>query len=117
MKAIGSIKKITKAMKMVAASKMKAETTRLESGRNFAVGSVQKLLENESYVQKKSGSAGKTTLLVPFTSDRGLCGSVNSSIVREIKRLAHDDRSGFGILSIGEKGSTGLLRPFPDLLT
>lgn len=118
MKAIGSIKKITKAMKMVAASKMKAETTRLENGRNFAVGSVQKLLENESYVQKKkSGSSVKTTLLVPFTSDRGLCGSVNSSIVREIKRLAHEDRSQYGILSIGEKGSTGLLRPFPDLLT
>lgn len=36
MKAIGSIKKITKAMKMVAASKMKAETTRLETGKNFA---------------------------------------------------------------------------------
>lgn len=40
MKAIGSIKKITKAMKMVAASKMKAETSRLENGRNFAKGSI-----------------------------------------------------------------------------
>lgn len=56
MKAIGSIKKITKAMKMVAASKMKAETSRLEGGKNFAVGSVQKLLENESYVQKKKST-------------------------------------------------------------
>lgn len=119
MKAIGSIKKITKAMKMVAASKMKAETTRLENGRNFAVGSVQKLLDNESYVQKKKASSAtvKTTLLVPFTSDRGLCGSVNSSIIREIKRLALNDRSSYGILPIGEKGSNGLLRPFPDLLT
>lgn len=40
MKAITSIKKITKAMKMVSASKMKSETTRLENGKNFAVGSV-----------------------------------------------------------------------------
>jgi F-type H+-transporting ATPase subunit gamma len=118
MKAISSIKKITKAMKMVAASKMKAETNRLENGRNFAKGSVQRLLENESYVQKKksTGQTVKTTLLVPFTSDRGLCGSVNSTIIREIKRLAINDRSSYGILPIGEKGSTGLMRPFPDLL-
>lgn len=117
MKAIGSIKKITKAMKMVAASKMKAETSRLEGGKNFAVGSVQKLLENESYVQKKKATpAVKTTLLVPFTSDRGLCGSVNSSIIREIKRLALNNRTSYGILPIGDKGANGLMRPFPDLL-
>lgn len=117
MKAIGSIKKITKAMKMVAASKMKQETNRLESGKNFAVGSVQKMLENESYVQKKKATPViKTTLLVPFTSDRGLCGSVNSNIIREVKRLANANRSAYGIFAIGEKGSTGLMRPFPDLL-
>ncbi|KAL4468601.1 hypothetical protein ABPG74_005104 [Tetrahymena malaccensis] len=117
MKAIGSIKKITKAMKMVAASKMKAETSRLENGRNFAVGSVQKMLENESYVQKKkSATTPKTTLLVPITSDKGLCGSVNSSIVREVKRLALNNRSAYGLLPVGEKGSSGLSRPFPDLL-
>ena len=40
MKAIGSIKKITKAMKMVAAAKMKSEVTRLEKGRNFAAGTI-----------------------------------------------------------------------------
>jgi F-type H+-transporting ATPase subunit gamma len=50
MKAIGSIKKITKAMKMVAAAKMRSEVTRLEKGRNFALGSVQKVLDNEQYV-------------------------------------------------------------------
>ena len=117
MKAIGSIKKITKAMKMVAASKMKAENYRLEHGKNFALTSVQKMLENESYVQKKKASpAVKTTLLVPFTSDRGLCGSVNSNVIREVKKTILHNRTGYGIFPVGEKGSSGLLRPFPELL-
>ncbi|EGR32156.1 ATP synthase gamma subunit, putative [Ichthyophthirius multifiliis] len=117
MKAIGSIKKITKAMKMVAAAKMKSEVSRLEKGRNFALGSVSRVLENEPYVQKKkSTTTPKTTLLVPFTSDRGLCGSINSSVVRDIKRTVPLNRSSYGIFSIGEKGTIGLTRPFPDLL-
>jgi len=50
MKAIGNIAKITKAMKMVATSKMKIELRRLDAGRHFGVGSVQKVLDNESYL-------------------------------------------------------------------
>lgn len=56
-------------------------------------------------------------MLVPITSDKGLCGAVNSSIVREVKRIIHgQNRSRFRIFSIGEKGSSGLLRPCPDML-
>jgi F-type H+-transporting ATPase subunit gamma len=50
MKTIGSIKKITKAMKMVAASKMRIEVNRMQQGRYFGVGSVQRMLDNESYL-------------------------------------------------------------------
>ena len=55
-------------------------------------------------------------LLVPITSDKGLCGAVNSSIVREVKKMVIGaNRANFSIFSIGEKGSTGLARPFPDI--
>jgi len=40
MKSVNSIKKITKAMKMISATKMRAETKRLEAGKHFAVGAV-----------------------------------------------------------------------------
>ena len=62
MRSIGSIAKITKAMKMVATAKMKIEVIkkiyilqmrRLDAGKAFAVGSVQKMLDNENYLQKK----------------------------------------------------------------
>lgn len=46
MKAVESIKKITKAMKMVAASKMKQDVTRLEKAKFFGVGSIQKVIDS-----------------------------------------------------------------------
>jgi len=54
---------------------------------------------------------------VPLSSDRGLCGGINSNIVREIKAYMKDkNRSKIKILPIGEKGSVAMIRPFPDLI-
>lgn len=56
-------------------------------------------------------------LIVPLSSDRGLCGGINSNIVKEIKNYVKDKkRDKFKIIPIGEKGQAGLLRPFPDLI-
>ena len=61
--------------------------------------------------------ADPVSVLVPITSDKGLCGAVNSSIVREVKRMVQGvNRSKYSIFSIGEKGSGGMVRPFPDML-
>lgn len=59
-----------------------------------------------------------SVVLVPISSDKGLCGAVNSTIVREVKKIVKHapQRNKIRIFSIGYKGSTGLLRPFPDLL-
>jgi ATP synthase, F1 gamma subunit len=118
MKSVGSIQKITKAMKMVAASKMRADLLRLEQGKEFGIRTVQNVFANESYLQKKRQDAppAKKSLLVPITSDKGLCGGVNSGIVREIKNMVFANRGAYKIFAIGEKGTTALVRPFPDLL-
>lgn len=117
MKAVQSIAKITKAMKMVAASKMKGDLARLERGKRFGVGSVQTLFANESYLQKKNLSfTAKKTLVVPFTTDRGLCGGINSTVVREVKNLVGPNRAAHKIFVLGEKGTLALMRPFPELL-
>jgi len=56
-------------------------------------------------------------LIVPITSDRGLCGAINSTIVREIKAsMKTKNRSRVSIVSIGDKGAAALSRPFPDCL-
>lgn len=55
---------------------------------------------------------------VPITSDRGLCGGINSNIVKEIKSKVQQNpnRQNISIVTIGEKGTSALLRPFPDLV-
>jgi len=119
MKSVGSIGKITKAMKMVSASKMKGDLKRLADGREFGCDAVDMIFKSDQHMQRKMGGEPNdpVTCLVPITSDKGLCGAVNSSIVREVKRLCTGvNRSKFSIFSIGEKGTTGMIRPFPDML-
>lgn len=117
MKAVDNIKKITKAMKMVAASKMKQDVGRLERGKGFGVGTLNKVFDNESYLQKKKPVfPNKKTLLVPITSDRGLCGGVNSGVIREVKALVKQDHDAFKLFVVGDKGSLALVRIFPELV-
>lgn len=117
MKAVENIGKITKAMKMVAASKMRHDVRRMQNGAAFGSNTVQKIMENESYLQKKKTAVVvNKTLLMPISSDKGLCGGVNSNIVRTCKEIVGSQRDKYKIFSIGDKGTSGLARPFPDLL-
>jgi F-type H+-transporting ATPase subunit gamma len=117
MKAVESIKKITKAMKMVAAAKMKQDVARLERAKTFGVGTIQRVINNETYLAKKKANfTAKKFLLVPITSDKGLCGGVNSNIIREVKAMVKADRSAYKLFVVGDKGSVALSRPMADLL-
>jgi len=49
-KSVTSIKKITKAMKMVAASKMRGELVRLDAGRHFGYTSVDMIFKSDQYL-------------------------------------------------------------------
>lgn len=54
---------------------------------------------------------------MPLSSDKGLCGGINSNVVREIKTYVKDkNRAKIRILPIGEKGSIAMIRPFPDMI-
>lgn len=102
---------------MVAAAKMKQDVGRLERAKTFGVGSVQRIISNESYLAKKKANfTPKKWLLVPITSDKGLCGGVNSSVIREIKAMVKADRSAYKIFVVGDKGSVALNRPMADIL-
>lgn len=104
-------------MKMVAAAKMKADVGRLERAKTFGVGSVQRLLNNETYLAKKKANfTAKKWLLVPITSDKGLCGGVNSNILREVKAMVKADRNAYKVFVVGDKGSVALSRPMADIL-
>lgn len=100
---------------------MKADLTRLENGREFGFGAIDTILKSDLYMQRKTQGltvGGGKAVIVPITSDRGLCGAINSGIVREIKHklLQSTNRNQFSIVAIGDKGTSALARPFPDLM-
>lgn len=55
-------------------------------------------------------------MLVPITTDKGLCGGVNSNIIREVKAMIKADRSAYKIFVVGDKGSVALSRSMSDIL-
>jgi F-type H+-transporting ATPase subunit gamma len=105
-------------MKLVATSKLKAAQNRMEVARPFAIA-VDCLPETAVALKAKAADTSTklgTHMLVAITTDRGLCGSINSSVLRLIRRADKDRVQGekFAFTLIGSKGRAGLQREFGD---
>ena len=123
---IGSVKstqKITSAMKMVAAAKLRKAQEQALASRPYTslMDSVVSKISSKaigSSIDLLSGKEIKTHLLVVFSADRGLCGGFNGSITRtvrsEIKKLK-DDGVNVKLLMVGKKSADALNREFGDL--
>jgi len=85
MKTIQTIGKVTKAMKMIASTRVKTVTAQLENARAFQEELTQ-LLKPENNSDKQLEKGGNW-LLMPVGADRGLCGAINSAVSRESRRL------------------------------
>lgn len=115
-----SVGKITKAMKMVAAAKLRSVQTMQEESRPFAVGlqdffktmdEMEAVTKPDEDASAKSDDGEKSRLVIAVTSDRGLCGGVNSSIVKGVKRMiAENQKVNHAIMLLGDKGRDGLAR-------
>uniref|UniRef100_A0A7S3EH96 ATP synthase subunit gamma n=1 Tax=Rhodosorus marinus TaxID=101924 RepID=A0A7S3EH96_9RHOD len=117
MRSVSSISKITKAMKMVAAAKLRGVQTKQELARPFskAMADFFKHLEDSTEgAQTPTAASGepesKKKLIIPMTSDRGLCGGVNSSVVKEVKAMYRTETVHGDIMLVGDKGRDALTR-------
>ncbi|HTY65297.1 MAG TPA: F0F1 ATP synthase subunit gamma [Alphaproteobacteria bacterium] len=122
---VKSTQKITSAMKMVAAAKFRRAQEQALAARPYAermarmLGSLARAVSGEG-PRLLSGTGGdKVHLVVVATSDRGLCGAFNSSIVRGarqfIGRLLADGKQ-VKILCVGRKGRDQLRRDYGKLI-
>jgi len=110
---VGSTMQITSAMKMVSAAKLKRAQDSITQLRPYANKLSQLLGNLTSSIDISSGGAYsqkrdvKRVLLVPITSNRGLCGGFNSYILKKTISLIKDDFSNakVSIVSIGKKSS------------
>ncbi len=117
---IGSTMKITSAMKMVSAAKLKKAQDAIVQMRPYA-NKLTELLQNLS-ATLDSDDGGEYTdqrkvnkvLIVAFTSNRGLCGAFNSSVIKDVKRIASSTYEGkeLFVLTIGKKGNDLLSKEF-----
>lgn len=100
-KSVKSTQKITKAMKMVSAAKLRRAKERAEAARPYAekmaeiVANVATSPTAQAIPNKLLSGTGKSDmhLIVVMTSDRGLCGAFNSSITRATKRKVAELRN------------------------
>src|SRR3989344_6572858 len=134
-KSIKSTKKITKAMELVAASKMKRAVASAVASRLYAGYSWDMLASMAENMPKtkhplftdreKKKDEEERILIVLITSNRGLCGAYNAQIIKKAIALLKIDRDGvkFDFISIGKKGDAAMRRAgqniiasFPELL-
>jgi F-type H+-transporting ATPase subunit gamma len=124
---IGSVKntrKITSAMKMVAAAKLRRAQDQAEASRPYA----ERMERMLSDLASRSSSdlpliagTGKsdTHMIILGTADRGLCGGFNANLVKEARKMIGELQSAgkqVKIYCIGKKGAQALNREYGDLI-
>ncbi len=114
-KSIKNTKKITKAMELVAASKMKRAVSSTLASRLYAEYSWEVLtsiaesneeLKHPLFLEREV----KNILLVLITSNRGLCGAYNAQIIKKTIKLLKNQNTNIDIISIGKKGDYAMRR-------
>jgi len=122
---VKSTQKITKAMKMVAAAKLRRAQESAEKGRpysekmNNVILNLSNGISDKENAPKLLSGSGKDTvhLCVVMTSDRGLCGGFNSNIIKKAKsyfaKLSEEGKD-LKIVTVGSKGNDQLKRVYGD---
>ena len=122
---VKSTQKITKAMKMVAAAKLRKAQESAEKGRpysekmnNIILNLSNGISDKENAPKLLSGTGNdKVHLCVVMTSDRGLCGGFNSNIIKKAKsyfsKISAEGKE-FKIITVGSKGNDQLKRVYGE---
>jgi len=120
-KSVKSTQKITKAMKMVAAAKLRKAQENAEKGRpysekmnNIILNLSNSITEKENAPKLLAGTGNeKVHLCIVLTADRGLCGGFNTNIVKKAKSFFEKIKSeakSLKIITVGSKGYDQLKR-------
>ena len=122
---VGSTRKITSAMKMVAASKLRRSQERAEAARPYS-SRLEEMLASlassaasgEGIIKLLTGTGNdQNYIVVPVSADRGLCGGFNSSINRETFKLVKSlegDGKNVQIMPLGKKSRDFFNRVMKD---
>ena len=124
---VKSTQKITKAMKMVAAAKLRKAQENAEKGRAYSekmnqiINNLKSSITDASSAPKLLAGTGKNDvhLCVVMTADRGLCGGFNTNIVKKARQFCNqviNSNQKLKIITVGSKGADQLKRNFKDYI-
>ena len=123
LRAVKSTQQITKALKMVAASKLRRAQEKVIATRPFAIQAKRVLASIAARVdasahpllENRPGAATGNTLIIVIASDRGLCGSFNTNVVKSVAGFLRDNKGRTMSLGLVGRKSRDLLgrRGFP----
>ena len=127
-KSVESTRKITKAMEMVAASKMRKAQDRMRAARPYGekirhvAGNLSQALTDyiHPFLETREKESIKTVGLIVVTSDKGLCGGLNTNIIRlALGKMREWDAEGkkLKVTAIGNKGLGFMLRTGADVVS
>ena len=120
---VGSTMQITSAMKMVSAAKLKKAQDAIENMRPYSEKLTELLSGLSASLDKDMGGAYaverevKNVLLVPITSNRGLCGALNTNIIKQTSKLIENEYASQNVqvLTIGKKANDQLSKTYEIL--
>ncbi|MCA8907901.1 MAG: F0F1 ATP synthase subunit gamma [Rhodospirillaceae bacterium] len=125
---VKSTRKITSAMKMVAAAKLRRAQEQATHARPFAEGmgrmvaNLATAMAGDARAPRLMTGSGKDErhLIVVVTADRGLCGGFNTTVVRETRnrvRALRSEGKQVELMCVGRKGADALRRDLNSLIT
>ena len=123
-RSLANTAKITKAMQMIAASKMRRAQEMVLAGRPYSE-KIERLLSDLAAVQSQSDEAAvpllevrpvEKTALVLVTPDRGLCGGLHANMNRAAGEVIQNADSDFVVITVGRKGRDFIVRSGTELL-
>lgn len=118
-RSVKNTSQITRAMQLVAASKMKKAQDQAVAGRTYAshlnglLANLKGEQEEMSHPLLEQGNPEKPGILILVSTDKGLCGGLNTNLFKKV--LAESDRDTTRYVSIGTKGTRFLAKTGRDL--
>jgi F-type H+-transporting ATPase subunit gamma len=122
-RATKNVAKLTGVMKLVASSKLRAAEIRLAAAKPFGASLMNSVALTDAQLAEveantEGGAAGKKQLIVTVSTDRGLCGGVNSSLARGVKPYVDAQQAkGYDVslITLGEKGRAQIMKDMSSI--
>ncbi len=120
---VGSTMQITNAMKMVSAAKLKKAQEAIENMRPYAekltelLSGLSASLDNDAGGKYTSTGAVNNVLLIPISSNRGLCGALNTNVIKATIDLIENEyqSKNVSLLTLGKKAFDSLSKNYEIL--